>query len=80
MALQPRRQPSSIYEYYQWFKNGGTSMDDDEQCGLPSTLRTKNLIAHVKEVICENCRLTVQEVAEEVAASSSPCHTTLTEA
>jgi hypothetical protein len=46
------------YEQFKSFKNGRTSMDDDEQPVRPSTSRSKLLRAQVKKIIHGNCRLT----------------------
>jgi AraC-like DNA-binding protein len=67
------------YEWFICFKNGGTSMDDNELSGQPSTSRSKPLIAQVKNVIHGNHQLTLQAVAEEVGISTGSSQTILTE-
>jgi hypothetical protein len=52
------------------FKNGRTSMDDNEQAGQPSISRPETLIAHVKNIISGNCGSTVRKVAEEGGIST----------
>jgi hypothetical protein len=44
----------TTYEWFKRFKNGRTSMDD-EQSGQPSTSKTKPLIAQAKNITRENC-------------------------
>jgi hypothetical protein len=38
-------------EWFRFFKNGRTSMDDDELHGRPSTLRSKHLITQMESII-----------------------------
>jgi hypothetical protein len=45
---------TTTYEWFKRFKNGRTSMDDDELSGRPSTSRSKPLIAQVKNIIHGN--------------------------
>jgi hypothetical protein len=46
------------YEWFKNFKNGRTSMDDNERAGQPSTSKSKPLIAQVKNIISGNRGLT----------------------
>jgi hypothetical protein len=41
----------TTYEWFKHFKNGRTSMDDDERSGRPSTSRSRPLIAQVRNII-----------------------------
>lgn len=50
----------------QSFEVGRISTDEDPKPGRPSTSTNNDNIDAVCTMICENCRLTVQEVAEEV--------------
>jgi hypothetical protein len=59
---------TTTYKWFKCFKNGRTSMDDDERSGRPSTSRSKPLIAQV-EIICGNQQLTVRKVAEKSGIS-----------
>ena len=69
---------TQTYEWWKRFKEGRTSVDDDPRSGRPSTSKTDDNVAKVREVIRSN-RLTVQEVAEEVSISKIVCHEILTE-
>jgi hypothetical protein len=60
----------TTYEWFKRSKNGRASTDDNELPGHPSTSRSKTMIALVKSIIRKNCRLTVQEVAEQVGIST----------
>jgi hypothetical protein len=59
---------TTTYERFKRLLNGRTT-DDDERSGRPSTSRFEPLIAQVNNIIRENRRLTVREVAEEVGIS-----------
>jgi len=70
---------TQTYEWWKRFKEGRTSVDDDPCSGRPSTSKTDDNVAKVREVIRSNRRLTVREVAEEVSISKTVCHEILTE-
>jgi len=69
---------TQCYEWYQRFKSGRTSIEDDPKSGRPSSSTGDDHIEKVRSVIREN-RLTVREVFEEVVICKSSCHTILTE-
>ena len=60
---------TQTYEWWKRFKEGRNSVDDDPLSGRPSTSKTDDNVAKVREVIRSNRRLTVREVAEEVSIS-----------
>ena len=60
-------------------KSGRTSIEDDPKSGRPSTSMDDDHVEKVLAVICQNRRLTVREVAEEVGIYKSSCHLILTE-
>jgi hypothetical protein len=70
---------TQCYEWYQRFKSGRTSTEDDPKPGRTSTSTDDDHVEKVRAVIRENRRLTVREVSEEVGISKSSCHTILTE-
>src|SRR5215469_14618747 len=67
------------YEWYQRFKSGRTSIEDDPKSGRPSSSTGDDHIEKVRSVIRENRRLTVCEVSEDAGICKSSCHTILTE-
>jgi len=69
---------TQCYEWYQRFKSDRTSIEDDPKSGRPSSTGDDH-IEKVRSVICENRRLTIREVSEEVGICKSSCHTILTE-
>jgi transposase len=65
---------TQMYEWWKRLKEGSTSVDDDLRSGWPSTLKTDDNVAKVREVIRSNRCLTVREVAEEMSISKTVCH------
>ena len=55
---------TQCYEWYQRFKSGGTSIEDDPKSGRLSSSTGDDHIEKVRSVIRENRRLTVREVSE----------------
>lgn len=70
---------TQCHEWYQRFKSGRTSIEDDPKPGRPSTSTNDDHVEKVHAVIRENRRLTVREVSKEVGICKSSCHTILTE-
>ena len=70
---------TQTYEWWKRFKGGWTSVDDDPRSGWPSTSKTDDNVAKVRDVIRSNRRLTVRGVDKEVSISKSVCHEILTE-
>ena len=66
---------TQCHEWYQRFK----SIEDDPKSGRPSTSMNDDHVEKVLAVICQNRRLTVREVAEEVGICKSSCHLILIE-
>ena len=57
---------TQCYEWYQRFKSGRTSIEDDPKSGWPSSSKGDDHIEKARSMIRENRRLTVREVSEEV--------------
>ena len=54
---------TQYHEWYQRFKSGRTSIEDDPKSGRPSTSTDDDHVEKVLAVIRQNRRLTVREVA-----------------
>ena len=65
---------TQCHEWYQRFKSGKTSIEDDPKSGRPSTSMEDDHVEKVLAVIRQNRRLTVREAAEEVGVCKSSCH------
>ena len=70
---------TQCHEWYQRFKSGRTSIEDDPKSGQPSTSMDDDHVEKVLAVIRQNRLLTVREVAEEVGICKSSSHLILTE-
>ena len=60
--------------WYQRFKSGRTSIEEDPNSGRPSTSMDDDHVEKVVAVLRQNSRLNVREVAEEVGICESSCH------
>jgi len=67
------------HEWYQHFKSGRTSIEDDPKFGQPSTSMDDDQVEKVLAVICQNHLMTVREVVKEVGICKSSCHLILTD-
>ena len=70
--------PTQCQDWYQHYKSGRTSIQNDPKSGWPSTSMDNNHIEKVLAVICQNHRIIVREVTEEVGICKSLCHLILT--
>jgi hypothetical protein len=55
------------------------SVEDDKRSGWPSTSKTTENVDKIWELIHEDCRRTIHELADAVGISYGVCHETLTE-
>jgi len=69
---------TQCHEWYQRFKSGRTSIEDDPKCGRSSTSMDDDHVEKVLAVIRQNRRVNIREVAEEVGICKRPCHLILT--
>jgi len=60
---EDRLSRTHYHEWYQRFKSGRTSIEDDPKSGRPSTSMDDDHVEKVLAVIRQNRRLTVREVA-----------------
>lgn len=68
-----------IFDWFKRFKEGRISIEDDHRSGRPSTSKTNQSIALVREKIRNDRRLTVREVANELGISIGSCHSILSD-
>ena len=64
----------SIYKWYKLFTEGQEEMNDDARPGRPCTSTINENTEAVKEIVMENRRITIREVAEDVGISVGSCH------
>ena len=68
-----------IKEFYNRFKDGRISVDNEPRSGRPSTSRNDQVITKVDAVVMRDRRMTIREIAEEVDISTFSTHSILTE-
>jgi len=62
-------QSLSCTQVFQWlarFKAGRTSVDEDEHTGRPTSCTTPETVAQIQEVIRQELRWTIRDIAGEV--------------
>ena len=67
---------------FQWharFKTDRTSVDDDGHTGRPTSCTTPETVARIQELIRQDRRLTIRDIAEEVEVGYGTCQRVLTE-
>ena len=57
---------TQIFEWHKRFKNGRKEVEDDPKSGRPSTSRTDDNIARVKQLVRNDRRLTVRMIGEKL--------------
>jgi len=70
---------TQCHEWYQRFKSGRTSIEDDPKSGRTSTSMDDDHVERVLAVIRQNRLPTVREVDKEVGICKRSCHLILTE-
>ena len=61
-AMSRRR----VYEWYKRFQDGREDDEDDERHGRPSTSTIDENMEKVKEMVMNDRRVTIREVADDV--------------
>ena len=68
-----------IFEWHKRFKEVRDSVDDNPRSGRPTTSKTDDCVARVRELIRANQRLTIHELSVEVGVSYGTCQAILTQ-
>ena len=63
-----------VYEWYKRFQDGREDVEDGERSGRPSTSTTDENVEKVKEMVMNDRRITIREVADDVGISIGLCH------
>ena len=63
-----------VYEWYKRFQDGREDVEDNERPGRPSTSTTDENVGKVKEMVMNDRRITIREVADDVGISIGSCH------
>jgi len=56
----------TVYKWFERFRNGCESVEDEESSGRPSTSKTQLNVETVSEMIRSNRRLTIREISEDL--------------
>lgn len=70
---------AQVFQWHARFKTGRTSVDDDERTGRPTSCTTPETVALIQELIRQDRRLTIRDIAEEVKVGYGTCQRVLTE-
>jgi len=70
---------TAVYKWVKRFSEGRESVTDKERSGRPATSRTEENIAKIHQIVCENHRLTVTGMAEQVNIDRETVRKILTE-
>jgi len=70
---------TAVYKWVKRFFEGRESVTDEERSGRPTTNRTEENIAKVRQILRENRRLTVRSIAEQVDIDRETVRNILTE-
>ena len=68
-----------VFQWHARFKTGRTSVDDDEYTGRPSSCTTPETVTRIQDLVHQDRRRTIQDIAEEVGISYGTCQRVLTE-
>lgn len=65
---------TNVYVWHERFRSGRESVEDDERSGRPSTSKTDENIDKIKEMMAENRKLTIRELAEDLNIAYGSVH------
>ena len=63
-----------VYEWYKRFQDGREDVEDDERPGRHSTSTTDENVKKVKEMVMNDRRIRIREVADDFGISIGSCH------
>jgi len=70
---------TQVYKWFSCFRNGELSLADQPRSGRPSTSRTDENIARIRELILEDCLRTIDDLVNFSGVSWSSCQRILSE-
>ena len=68
---------SQVFQWHARFKTGRTSVED-ERTGRPTSCTTTETVARIQELMRQDQRLTIRDIAEEVEVGYGTCQRVLT--
>jgi hypothetical protein len=70
---------TAVSEWHSRYKTGRVSVEDDERSGQPNTSKTTKNIEKIQELIHDDSRRTIHELADTAGISYGVCQEILTE-
>ena len=70
---------TQVFQWHARFKAGRTSVDNDEHTGRPTSWTTPETIARIQEIIRQDRRRIIRDIAEEVDIGHGTCQRVLME-
>jgi len=70
---------TQVFQWHARFKASRTSVDDDEHTGGPTSCTTPETVARIQEIIRQDRRRTIRDIAKEVDVGYGTCQRVLTE-
>lgn len=70
---------TQVFNWHKSFKEGRVDVEDEPRSGRPSTATDDNHVTKVRELVLENRRLSVRELATALGISAMSAHAILTE-
>ena len=70
---------TAVYRWVKRFCEGRESVTDEDRSGRPATSRTEENVAKIHQIVCENRRVTVRSIAEQVNIDRETVRKVLTE-
>jgi len=67
-----------VYKWFERFRNGYESVEDEERSGRPSTSKTQENVEKVSEMIRSNGRMIITEISEDLNISYGSVQNILT--
>jgi len=68
-----------VFQWHARFKTGRTSVDDNEHTGRPTSCTTPETVEQIQDLIRQDRRRTICDIAEEVEVGYGTCQRVLTE-
>jgi len=56
----------TVYKWFERFRNGCESAEDEERSGRPSASKTQGIVERVREMIQSNRQLTLRKISEDL--------------
>jgi len=70
---------AQLFQWHARFKAGRTSVDNDEHTGRPRSCTTPETVTRIQELLRQDRRRNIHDIAEEVGVCQGTCQRVLTE-